>query len=579
MAIVKRLDIFNFRAIKKLSWHPSPGLNCLIGPGDSGKSTLLDAIDLALSARRSYVFTDADFFNMDTSQPIEIVITLGRLEDDLNNLENFGGFLRGFNNQSMEISDEPNVNLESVLTVKLTVGEDLEPDWTLYSDRANKDGREKRLSWKNRELISPARLGVVSSYHLAWGGRSVLNKLSEEKLDVAATLAAISRKTRANFEEQKIDEVSEVLKQVQTIGSGLGVALGELKAALDVNGVSLSNGAIALHSGRIPLRQLGTGSSRLLISGLQKNASNSKILLVDEAEFGLEPYRITRLLNELGSKKTDLDKQVFITTHSPYVLRELASSQLHVVRRVAPPPKIVGAELIENPPLISSHIIYSLGGSDREQAVLRVCAESFFSHKVIVAEGKTEIGLIKGVDQFCQTKDIQSINACGVNVTDGGGDSMFERASVFASLGYRTAIFKDSDKAAEHSVKTNLANKLNIEVFEWGHDRSTEEVLFAHCLAAHVERLLEIAINRKSKDGVNSHIMALSNNEFSLESCLQNFQDIMRTCLGKAAKKYEWFKDIEPFEQVARDVLCPDYAHLSEELTSPINQIFAWARG
>jgi len=53
MARIRKVEIRNFRSIRALDWLPSPGINCLIGPGDSGKSTILDAIDLCLGARRS----------------------------------------------------------------------------------------------------------------------------------------------------------------------------------------------------------------------------------------------------------------------------------------------------------------------------------------------------------------------------------------------------------------------------------------------------------------------------------------------------------------------------------------------
>src|SRR5690606_22013565 len=123
---------------------------------------------------------------------------------------------------------------------------------------------------------------------------------------------------------------------------------------LDVNSVSLSHGAISLHnSDNTPLRQLGTGSARLLVSGLQKSASTSNIFIVDEAEYGLEPYRISRLLNELGSKSVAPEQQVFITTHSPYVLRELQAAQLHVIRKAAAAP-------FPPPYMNYSHFIYSL---------------------------------------------------------------------------------------------------------------------------------------------------------------------------------------------------------------------------
>ena len=52
MARIRRLQISNFRSIQALDWVPAPGINCLIGPGDSGKSSILDAIDLCVGARR-----------------------------------------------------------------------------------------------------------------------------------------------------------------------------------------------------------------------------------------------------------------------------------------------------------------------------------------------------------------------------------------------------------------------------------------------------------------------------------------------------------------------------------------------
>jgi putative ATP-dependent endonuclease of OLD family len=164
---IRHIHIKRFRVINELTWSPRPGLNCLIGSGDSGKSSILDAIDLALGARRFYPFTDADFFQLDTTNPIEIFITLGALDEQLKNIDAYGMFLRSFDVASGVISDEPQAGQEIVITIKLTVGEDLDPDWLLYSERALADGLERRLPWKHRELIAPARLGAASSWKTA----------------------------------------------------------------------------------------------------------------------------------------------------------------------------------------------------------------------------------------------------------------------------------------------------------------------------------------------------------------------------------------------------------------------------
>jgi putative ATP-dependent endonuclease of OLD family len=576
MSIIRHIDIQNFRSIKNLSWNPKPGLNCLIGPGDSGKSTILDAIDLALGARRSYSFNDADFYQLDTTSPLTITVTIGELHDELKNIERYGFFLRGFNSETKDISDEPKPNWETVLTVKLQVDADLAPDWQLYSDRADADGLERRLPWKHRELLSPARLGTTSHQNLAWGHRSVLNKLSEETLDVSSVLAQLGRQTREAFAAQQVQGVTEVLTQVQQIANRLGVPVGQLSALLDVNGISMSNGAISLHnSDGTPLRQLGTGSSRLLISGLQKATSRSSILIVDEAEYGLEPYRITRLLNELGSKKIEPTQQVFITTHSPYVLRELQANQLHVIRKLTSPPPLPNATA---PLPIYSHYIFSLNCGEDQQSTLRVCAEAFLSKAVIVCEGKTEIGLVRGIDLYNQDSNHPTILAKGVYCADGGGDSMFARAKVFKSLGYPTSLFKDSDKTQQHQQLTTEMVGIGIPIFEWLDDNATEDALFLACPIDLITDLLNLAISRKGEDSVRAHIANYSSNQITLDDCRERFSDSHRVVLAKAANKKSWFKDIEPAENIARNIIGPNCQNFSPILISTLKYLFQWAR-
>jgi putative ATP-dependent endonuclease of OLD family len=107
VARVRFVQIRNFRGIASLDWSPSPGLNCLIGPGDSGKTTILDAIDLCIGARRNVPFSDADFHNLDIEQPISIAVTLGALPDALRSMESYGQYLRGYDASTETLEDEP----------------------------------------------------------------------------------------------------------------------------------------------------------------------------------------------------------------------------------------------------------------------------------------------------------------------------------------------------------------------------------------------------------------------------------------------------------------------------------------
>ena len=60
MAIVRHVSIRNFRGIKALDWSVPTRLTCLIGPGDSTKTTVLDAVELALSPKWNVQIDDAD---------------------------------------------------------------------------------------------------------------------------------------------------------------------------------------------------------------------------------------------------------------------------------------------------------------------------------------------------------------------------------------------------------------------------------------------------------------------------------------------------------------------------------------
>ena len=131
MARIRLVEIKHFRSIQSLSWYPQNGLNCLAGPGDSGKSTILDAIDLCLGARRSVSISDTDFYGLDVAHPISISLTIGGLSDRLKNLDYYGDCLRGYHDLLGVVEDEPRKGYETVITVRLTVSADLEPVWRL----------------------------------------------------------------------------------------------------------------------------------------------------------------------------------------------------------------------------------------------------------------------------------------------------------------------------------------------------------------------------------------------------------------------------------------------------------------
>lgn len=552
MPRVRHVSIRNFRSIHSLDWAPAPGINCLIGPGDSGKSTLLDAIDLCLGARRSISFGDMDFYGLNVEAPIAIKVTLGDLAASLMDIDLYGDFLRGFDALTGAVEDEPRVGLETVLTLLLQVGADLEPSWTLFSERASRDNLERGLPWKDRTALAPARIGSFANSNLSWSRGSVLNRLTDERPELGAQLALAARQARANFGTQASSHLGQTLTIVRTTAQALGVSVGTMpQALLDSHSVSIGEGAIALHSDTgIPLRSLGTGSARLLVTGLQRAASTSApIALVDEVEYGLEPHRLMRLLDSLGAKDATLPLQVFLTTHSPVALRELSGDQLFVVR--PGPPR---------------HAVAAAGTADEIQSTLRADPEAFLAKSVIVCEGASEVGFARGLDQWwvkCGASSFLANGGAYVNAGGGNPDKAFARGTALRKLGYRVLVFIDADKPASAGVaEAYLAT--GGQLLTWRNGLTLEDELFRHLSVDAIDALMTKAKELVGAELMNQHIQARSDGHASLDSIeierlMSGYSINSRALLGQASRirGSGWFKSLTSYQEIALDIVGP----------------------
>ena len=505
MARIRKIEIANFRGIRSLTWLPAPGINCLIGPGDNGKSTVLDAIDLCLGARRNAQFSDADFFNLVVKQPINISLTIGALDDALKNFDTYGLFLRGFRSETGEIEDEPEKDLETVLTLNLTVLGDLEPVWMLISDRAKTQNATRNLTWADRVRLAPTRIGALAESNLGWRRGSVLNKLTDEKADASAALVHAARHARETFGDDAGVQLAETLRLVGEAAAELGIDVGsKVRALLDAHSATFAGGTVSLHNeDGVPLRGLGIGSTRLLIAGLQrKAATQTSILLVDELEHGLEPHRIIRFLGSLGAKEKEPPLQAFMTTHSPVALRELSGAQLFVLREAA-----------------GQHTATSVGTDDDIQSTIRVYPDAFLASSVLMCEGASEVGLMRGLDQYLVAQGQPSISARGIALVDCGGgsaDKPFERAQAFHKLGYRVAVLRDDDKKPTAGVEKSFV-EAGGRAFSWRHNRALEDELFASLSDVAVSKMLDYASELHGDLLIDDRIKSATAGELNLD--------------------------------------------------------------
>lgn len=308
---------------------------------------------------------------------------------------------------------------------------------------------------------------------------------------------------------------------------------------------------------------MGLGSRRLLTAALQRAASaHSTVVLIDEVELGLEPHRLIKLLEEIGVHETTPPFQVFMTTHSPTAVREMATHQLMVIRKA---PKHAVAQ-----------------PSSLLQGTIRKYPEALLGRAVVVCEGASEVGLLRGLDNTGDP-DFPSVNALGVALIDGHGDEHAKRALAFQQMGYPTAIFRDNDKAPQPE-EIEFVTKGGV-VFTWPSGAALEDMLFHYLPDAGIAKLIDLATEFKDADTVNGQITTASANVYNLsglvgQALVGSYDVNMRTCLAKASKNRTaakaWYKSVSAMEQVAETVILPNKTSTHEDLMKVATGLFQW---
>ncbi len=573
---IRQLVIENFRGISKLDWSPAGSLSCIIGSGDSGKSTILDGIEAALSPRW-VSFSEADFYNCDTSQPIFIQVTIGELSQKLLSDDRFGMFVRGWAS-SGGLHDEPEGDDEPVLTVQLTVDASLEPVWQIVCDRFE---QPRTLSNRDRMLFGLVRLSGDDGRHLTWGQGSILARLNGDREGTAAVLAEAYRVARESANLTSVEALTTAASDAEMLARGFGAYVeNSYSPGLEIGRSGLSANSISLHDGGVPLRLSGLGTRRLATLAIQKSAvSAGAIVLVDEIEHGLEPHRIVAAVSQLKADQQSAATsgrpigQVFMTTHSDVVLPEITASELYI-SVVDRPQRVVCVRSPEAPEPIN--------------VLLRYTPRALFSRRIVVVEGMTEVGLIQGLKlNWPDEHEGVPIEQIGTAIADGNGAQAPSISCELAKLGYQVALFRDSDVALTDDEAGKLVSA-NVSVIEYGGDLSTEQAIFQAANDDRVQEILQFIRSEKDESAINDSIFpridGLDRDSVSEEFAMWSFyaslnDNQMRDILASIAKKKKWFKD----RRVGREFAPLVWAIMRDDLSSPlsttIRELEMWAYG
>lgn len=540
---IRYLEIENFRGIKKLSSKISGDFICLIGPGDSCKSTILSAIEYALSPRWALNFDDSDFYAQDTSNPIRISVTLSdfNLTDEpikkFLQESRFGQYQCGLNDDGP--IPEPQNGIAAI-TVVLTVDDALEPKWVIA-----RGDDEQNIPHMQRAIFGLSRIGTHLDANFSWHNNSLLDRVAgNQKENFKSNFAKLMRELKGK-DLGLSQSAEDVAGNIKTEATKFGVNITDLTPKLDIQKLTFTSGFLTLHQHDIPLRRLGDGSKKLISCAMQMLLNQGKnISLIDELEIGLEPHRIRGLINNLRQSL----HQVIITTHSPVVIRELKvkDNELYVCK-------------CGQGGLVS---ITSLNEVPDSQAPLRSNAEAFLGRNIIVCEGPTEIGCLRALDQFKANEGETPVWSLETSYFNSGGiGSLKKQSEMLKSAGYNVLAFCDNDTPDFNQDDVQELQSKGIKVVCWDEGNSIEQQLFSDIpwepLITLLKELPNIQAGLSHESIINKVKSKLGVEQLPFEYGDWTDSVEIRRAIAKAStiKDKSWFKRIDLAEEVFLRIL------------------------
>ncbi len=514
MAKLVALKIKNFRGIKNLEEELDNSFICLVGRGDSGKSTFLEAISYVLSPNWNLSFYDTDFYNCNTESPIVIKATLVDVPRELISDDKFGLYLKQYTDTDQKNEIDLSVLSDKLaITICLKVTSDLEPSWVVTSD-AHLD--PKPISSADRSKFNCYLMSDYVDRHFSWNKGSPLYSLmkmhdKESSLERNLILTAL-RDAQSKISEYGFEELSDLAEIIKDQASTMGMKIDDPKTSIDVRDLFGKDNKICLHDDLIPLRLKGKGSKRIVSMAIQLAlAKEGGIVLIDELEQGLEPNRIKNVLHSLLGNHSG---QIFITTHSRDAVVELKSEQVLLMKQHD------GGS--------------SLKKLDNIQGTVRACPEAFFAEKIIVCEGSTEVGLCRALDSYRIENDCKPMATLGCEYVNGEGSTLFSRANEIGVL-FPTCLFCDSDTTEGEKKKENL--KEGILRVDCNEKYSIEEQIITDLPWEAVVKLINY---------VQSTGKVIPKNLLSIKD-RKNDMPELRLSIAKEAKDKDkkWFKRID----------------------------------
>lgn len=229
-----------------------------------------------------------------------------------------------------------------------------------------------------------------------------------------------------------------------------------------------------------PFYRQGTGTINMLVLALLSQIAEDKqnvIFAMEEAETAIPPYAQKRIVHELRK----LSAQSIFTSHSPYVLEEFTLDETVILSRSD------DGELMQSKIALPESVKHK---RYRQEFRTRFC-EGLLSRRVLIAEGATEAASFPVAARRLAELNpatYSSVEALGVCVIDAGTESQIaDLAALYKGLGKRTFAICDHQTAAAQAAIEAQVERLFMHA-----EKGIEDLILKSTTPAALERFADV---------------------------------------------------------------------------------------
>jgi predicted ATP-dependent endonuclease of OLD family len=341
--MIEMVRIRGYRKFVDVTVMTSAGINMFVGDNQSGKSTILEAIGLALTGRlggRSAVDELNPFwFNREIVQQFFIdkqadrkpqipTVSIEVFFADEDALQK----LTGANHSGppkmcagVELAIEPDPAFADEIERHLDSGSELLPVeyfqviWrTFAGDVLSAKPREISMAVIDSRTVRSTN-GV--DYHV--------RQLLRDRLSPEAR-ASVSVAYRAVKETMSRDHLADVNAELDDLGGPLDGH--QLSLAMDQSSRSAWDLSVVPHVADLPFAMAGLGQQVMikLALAMNRNSETARVVTIEEPENHLSHTSLNRLVSTISTLRGD-NQQILMSTHSSYVLNRLGLDALRLV--------------------------------------------------------------------------------------------------------------------------------------------------------------------------------------------------------------------------------------------------------